>query len=325
MGRSAVAFARPAKANASSSSACFRLNKSSATTHIIRGSQTKARTASGVVHAVTSAASEEIATAKGADVVRTVLEVSHGGTLSTICAEDQYPIGTYVRYILDEDGQPVFKLRPTATHTGNLKVDSRCSLYVRPHGVSKSLTARATLVGKVAPIDNTSEAGQALMQQYMDTFSVGEEEVEFVRLEVSKVLYVANMCDAAVHVSIADYREAIADPLCKDAPSIIEFWNANNQDELIRTIIKKQEGTMNEYDVEMVSLLWVDQFGADTEVLMTSGARRSVRISFPRPVKDERAARSALTMMGQVAWEVEKDYQPVPLPLNEDEVTEPEE
>jgi hypothetical protein len=27
----------------------------------------------------------------------------------------------------------------------------------------------------------------------------------------------------------------------------------------------------------------------------------------------------------QVAWEVEKDYQPVPLPLKEDEVTEPEE
>jgi hypothetical protein len=44
---------------------------------------------------------------------------------------------------------------------------------------------------------------------------VGEEEVEFVRLEVSKVLYVANMCDAAVHVGIADYREATADPLCK--------------------------------------------------------------------------------------------------------------
>jgi hypothetical protein len=105
VGGSAVAFARPAKANASSSSACFRLNKSSATTHIIRGSKIKTRTASGVVHAVTSAASEEIATAKGADVVRTVLEVRvYTKTTSYIFSEYLNDIGrSPTRALIDLD------------------------------------------------------------------------------------------------------------------------------------------------------------------------------------------------------------------------------
>jgi len=124
------------------------------------------------------------------------------------------------------------------------------------------------------------------------------------------------MCDAAMPVDPAEYQDATADPLCQVAPGIIEFWNANNQDELVRSVVN--DG-MNESEVEAVTLLWVDQFGIDTEVLLTGGARRLVRIAFPRPVKDERAARSALTMMGQVAWEIEKDYQPIPLPLEDEE------
>ena len=73
--------------------------------------------------------------------------------------------------MLDADGLPVFKLRPGAVHTENLAVDNRCSLYVRPHGVMKSLSARATLVGKVAPIDQSSDEGKALVQAYIDKVS----------------------------------------------------------------------------------------------------------------------------------------------------------
>eukprot|EP00976_Prorocentrum_cordatum_P085434 1186088-Prorocentrum_minimum.AAC.2 len=45
------------------------------------------------------------------------------------------------------------------------------------------------------------------------------------------------------------------------------------------------------------------QYGVDCELMLASGLKEMLRIQFSRPVKDERAARSALTMMGQVAWE----------------------
>ena len=37
---------------------------------------------------------------------------------------------------------------------------------------------------------------------------------------------------------------------------------------------------------------------------------QEVRVPFVRPVEDEREARSALTMMAQVAWESQRPYQP---------------
>ncbi len=62
--------------------------------------------------------------------------------------------------------------------------------------------------------------------------------------------------------------------------------------------------------LEGAELLWVDSLGAyfcasanDTECIL--------RVPFPRPVQDERDARSALTMLAQVAWERERRYTPV--------------
>ena len=48
--------------------------------------------------------------------------------------------------------------------------------------------------------------------------------------------------------------------------------------------------------------LFVQQLGQVGEVR---------RVSFLRPVVDERDARSSLTMMAQLAWEAERHYVPV--------------
>ena len=48
--------------------------------------------------------------------------------------------------------------------------------------------------------------------------------------------------------------------------------------------------------------LYVQQLGQSGEVR---------RVSFVRPVADERDARSTLTLMAQVAWEGERNYVPV--------------
>jgi hypothetical protein len=41
------------------------------------------------------------------------------------------------------------------------------------------------------------------------------------------------------------------------------------------------------------------------------GGDATVRVPFPRPALDERDARSHLTMLSQLAWEAERNYQPV--------------
>lgn len=66
-------------------------------------------------------------------------------------------------------------------------------------------------------------------------------------------------------------------------------------------------------------MTWVDRLGFDLSVavkddLEDAGPAKllELRIPFEKEVADEREARSALTMMAQVAWESERKYSSQP-------------
>lgn len=62
-------------------------------------------------------------------------------------------------------------------------------------------------------------------------------------------------------------------------------------------------------------LLWVDHLGVYLRATAQDGSpARDLRVPFVRAVEDEREARSALTMMAQIAWEAQRPYQPQAVP-----------
>ena len=67
----------------------------------------------------------------------------------------------------------------------------------------------------------------------------------------------------------------------------------------------------------MVQALWVDRLGLYIYSKVLRQAGGMVRVPFLRPVSDERDARSTLTMLGQTAWEEERQYKPIMLNLPE--------
>lgn len=54
-----------------------------------------------------------------AETARTIVDLAAHGTLCTL-SEDGIPLGTYVSYVLDQEGQPILRLRADAVHTANL-------------------------------------------------------------------------------------------------------------------------------------------------------------------------------------------------------------
>lgn len=64
-------------------------------------------------------------------------------------------------------------------------------------------------------------------------------------------------------------------------------------------------------------MLWVDTLGFDVRVITTSGAVLDVRLPFTAPATNQNEAVSRLTIMAQILWEEEKQYQPVPIPREE--------
>ena len=79
---------------------------------------------------------------------RTIIDIAQHGTISTV-SESGLPLGTYVTYTQDADGQPILRLRADAVHTTNLLRNPRCSLFVQPPDLPARRLARATLIGQV--------------------------------------------------------------------------------------------------------------------------------------------------------------------------------
>lgn len=60
-------------------------------------------------------------------------------------------------------------------------------------------------------------------------------------------------------------------------------------------------------DMAWAEMVWVDRLGVHMRAARQDGsAAQDLRVPFVRPVEDEREARSALTMMAQVAWEAQR-------------------
>lgn len=60
----------------------------------------------------------------------------------------------------------------------------------------------------------------------------------------------------------------------------------------------------------------------DIRAKLADAAPVEIRLPFVRRVEDERDARSSLTMMGQLAWELQRGYSPAQPELPEEEAEE---
>ena len=63
--------------------------------------------------------------------------------------------------------------------------------------------------------------------------------------------------------------------------------------------------------LQAAELLWVDRLGLYVFVKPLGEMGSAIRMPFVRPVRDERDARSMLTLMAQQSWELERKYTPV--------------
>ena len=130
-------------------------------------------------------------------------------------------------------------------------------------------------------------------------------------------------------LSAEEYASAQPDELRRAAPALAAEFNADRAAEVAR--IAAAAAGVSFDDLGSAELLWVDESGCYVwaSFLNDGGAPSSspppaldsvdsvdgacLRVRFPRKALDERDARSALTMLSQLAWEAERQYVP-PLP-----------
>ncbi|KAK9808263.1 hypothetical protein WJX73_004581 [Symbiochloris irregularis] len=249
-----------------------------------------------------------------AETARTIVDISHFGTLSTV-SETGSPLGTFITYVLDERGEALLRLRADAVHTRNLQRNPQCSLFIQPQDLPARLLARATLIGEVAPLDSSAAAAAAQQHALLHYSSSGIDAPQptdlFYRLNIHECFYVGGIgsTSAAEYLDAELYRSAEPDPLRRDAPALVSTFNRERTEDVLRVgAFAVGQPIEQTYAAE---LLWIDKQGVYLSVL-TAAAEAAVvcRVTFHRPVLDERDARSVLTLLAQVAWERERSYEP---------------
>eukprot|EP00741_Cyanophora_paradoxa_P009163 tig00001471_g8874.t1 len=241
---------------------------------------------------------------------RTLATICNRGTLCSASARHgAWPFGSHVDYILDEKGRPVFYLSHFATHTANLKEDSRCSLFLHPEGnkYSAQADARVTLMGRCHEVpaeEVESLRSEFLMehQHYADV--VNFQNFKFYRMEVMEVYFVAGFGSTAKWVYSADYVTAEPDCMMEEGPRIVQDFNKSRVEDLRAMVETYAEISLGAEDA--VRMKSIDRLGFDVRIVQQEGVTE-VRIPFDMPhgrsVAEPLEARSALSHMALQAWE----------------------
>ncbi|ACO65507.1 predicted protein [Micromonas commoda] len=256
-----------------------------------------------------------------AECAKTLVAIANTGTISTAC-EDGIPLGTFASYVVSKEGEVILRMRADALHTANVTRDPRCSLYVQPATQPPGVLSRATLIGSLSRLDD--EAATKASKQYNETHgeNVGVDAVAgsdvYYKFDVDRVFYVGGLGSdkRAEVVSAADFDAALSDPLARIANSVVDAMNGERYEDVMNFA---RASLPDEAEPAEARMLWVDQLGFDVRVITSAGDGAvgkvlDVRVPFPAPATTQQQVLSSLTMLAQVMWEEEKQYQPQPVP-----------
>ncbi|MED6107301.1 hypothetical protein PIB30_012696 [Stylosanthes scabra] len=243
-----------------------------------------------------------------AEVSRTIMELATVGTLSALTKQGQEegsssPLAIGVRFAVDpHEGTPLFCLNPTFPFSPQ----TPSSLHVQLNQ-SGLRTPQCTLQGTLTKPQDTS-ATKRLVSLWGKRFGEEVDQDLMYIVAVDRVLQLEDFQEDGEWISSLDYKNAQPDPLREFAEKLVNDINTNNMEDIIRFCNVYVD---LDFQVLEAKMIWVDRLGFDMRLLSTQKGIFEVRIPFPRQVTDEKGAKSTFNCMSQLAWEVERNFQPL--------------
>jgi putative heme iron utilization protein len=247
------------------------------------------------------------------DKARTITHVCSGGTLCTssvMAGVEGFPFGSYVDYILDENGWPVLLLSDQSLHTQNLNKNPSVSLFCQlPRSQSSQMTAalsRVTIMGQVesVPADqlNALKLAYTIVHPYAEQL-VDSNKFRFARIRPEKVYFSGGFGVQATWVDVETYQKAKPDVLAQDVPNVLSRVNIDKQGEIL--LICKHFLGLDQ--VENARIQAIDRLGIDLRV-KSGDFTDEYRIGFRHPVNSAEDAKSEMVKLFQEAWEREQGF-----------------
>lgn len=259
---------------------------------------------------------------------RTVTSVCTSGTLCTVSSHsgiEGSPFGSFVDYVLDDNGLPVLLMNEMSMHTINIEKArgkgevpmvtlftqlSSQSAGGSPGKVGLQDTSRCSLTGVVSKIPEDAEDMDVLRMRYSLTHTYADQVMEspkfaFYRLDPEMIYFVGGFGVSSKWVDVEEYKDANPDILAKEAAEIVQRINRDHGDDLMLTA----KHILDLPEAQKARATGVDRLGMDVRVTTPMGTRRNklqtdeFRIGFRIPVISVEDAKSEILKVFQEAWE----------------------
>ena len=302
----------------------FRLNPGAAVSVVGRRrhtATTTVATAAAAAAADVSAEKEKYVEVPGqfiirpsiTDRARTITHVCTSGTLCTTSVMDDVvgsPFGSYVDYILDENGWPVLLLSDQSLHTVNINQNPQVSLFAQlPRSQSAQATAalsRVTVMGTVEAVPAEAlgpiKLAFTLVHQYAEQI-VDSPKFAFYRIKPTKIYFSGGFGVMATWVDVKEYESARPDVLAQEVTNILSRINTEKQGELY--LLCKHFLDLPHVDV--VRIQAIDRLGVDLRV-KEGDYTDEYRVGFRHPVNSAEDAKSEVMKLFQESWERENGF-----------------
>jgi putative heme iron utilization protein len=258
---------------------------------------------------------------------KTVTSVCTSGTLCTMSSYEGIegsPFGSFVDYVLDDEGNPVLLMNEMSMHTiniqqnamnGNTGGGSLVTLFTQLDSDNVSSgkgqdVSRVSLTCRVEKIPDDAEDMDAIRMRYSLAHAYADQVMDspkfaFHRLLPEKIYFVGGFGVNSKWVDVEDYRVASPDILAKEANRIVKKLNREFKDDL--KIMAKE--LLEVEQLQNIRVTNVDRLGMDVRVTRFQGTRRNklmtdeFRIGFRIPVISVEDAKSEILKVFQEAWE----------------------
>ncbi|EJK61026.1 hypothetical protein THAOC_18545 [Thalassiosira oceanica] len=254
---------------------------------------------------------------------RTVTSVCTSGTLCTQSYMDDIegaPFGSFVDYVLDDNGNPVLLMNEMSMHTVNIQKAGEgvlVTLFAQLGGPTSSGqpahgqdVSRCSITGTIAKIEPTAEDWDVIRMRYGIAHTYADQVMDspkfhFYRLVPTKIYFVGGFGVSSEWVPPEEYTAATPDILAKESSRIMGRLNRDHAEDLLLTATE----ILDVNEVEKVRVTGVDRLGMDMRVTSRVPRRKNklltdeFRVGFRIPVISVEDAKSEILKVFQEAWE----------------------
>ena len=255
---------------------------------------------------------------------KTVMSVCSCGTLCTIsiCKDiSGAPFGSFVDFILDDEGNPVLLMNKMSMHTVNIAVNIHgfVTLFAQFGGKINRNTqlgqniSRCSITGVIEKINSKNEKDfEKVRMRYSISHGYADQVMDspkfaFYRLRPVKVYFVGGFGILAKWLSLDKYRKAAPDILAQEAPDIVAKLNRDHKEDLYLT----STHLLDCKNIEHTQVSNIDRLGIDIRVTTKREKNLNTdvfRIGFRVHVMSVEDAKSEVMKVFQEAWEKANEY-----------------